>query len=103
MNADRLLAAEKTKSARCRQGQPSFDGPQPLPQRSGPARQIAERHWDADLRRYYLADVELYGRVIAAIDPGLQAAATDAELRRRGAGALHIVAELEKRGMEDQR
>jgi hypothetical protein len=54
----------------------------------------AERRWSSDLLRKFGATPITYGQVIEAIGPALQFAATDAEMKVRGAGLAHIVKQL---------
>jgi hypothetical protein len=62
--------------------------------RSDAARTEAERRWTTDLHRQFSPLPLTYGDIIAAIHPEMQAAATDAELRHRGAGLAYIVLKL---------
>jgi hypothetical protein len=64
---------------------------------SDAARDSAERRWNTDLLGRFSKQPEIYERVIEAIDRALSDAATDAELRLRGAGIKHILAELRRR------
>jgi predicted transcriptional regulator len=63
------------------------------------ARAAAERRWATALNELLVATPKLYGEVIGAIDPAMQAAATEAELRERGAGLVHILEQLRSRNM----
>ena len=54
------------------------------------ARVEAERRWSNDLHRAFGSLVVTYGEIIGAIDAAIQTAATDAELRKRGAGLEFI-------------
>ncbi len=59
------------------------------------ARAAAERRWSADLNDRYAASPTVYGDVISAIDPAMQAAATEAEMHKPGAGLLYILNQLQ--------
>lgn len=50
----------------------------------------AERRWSNDLLERYAGLPMTYGEIVEAIDNALREAATDAELRHRGAGVLCI-------------
>jgi hypothetical protein len=54
----------------------------------------AERRWNAALQDKYLATPTAYGEIIGAIDFAMQAAATEAELKRHGAGLAYILDRL---------
>jgi hypothetical protein len=54
----------------------------------------AERRWNTALQSQYVATPTVYGEIIGAIDPAMQAAATEAELKRHGAGLAYILDEL---------
>ena len=56
----------------------------------------AERRWCGDLNRRYSRTPEIYAEVIAAIDPETQRAATEAEMRQRGAGMRFIHDQLKR-------
>ena len=47
---------------------------------------VAERHWTGALHRQFSSMPITYGEIIEAIDPQIRAAATQAEMKRRGAG-----------------
>jgi hypothetical protein len=66
---------------------------------SNAARDVAERRWNTDLNGRYADQPKLYARIIDAIEPSLSQAATDAEIRFRGAGIEHILAELRRRDL----
>jgi hypothetical protein len=61
------------------------------------ARDSAQRRWSERLTRLLHDHEALHARVLAAIDTTLAEAATDAELKRRGAGFQRIVDELQAR------
>jgi hypothetical protein len=63
------------------------------------ARVSAEKKWNAQLHALLVGNVDLYAGAIDALDPELQQAATDAELQRDGAGVLHVIEELSRRGL----
>lgn len=50
------------------------------------SRIAAERRWSVDLHERFKSKPMTYGEIIEKIDPATQAAATAAELKRRGAG-----------------
>lgn len=54
------------------------------------ARVEAERRWSNDLHREFSSLVVTYGEIIGAIDEDIRAAATNAELHKRGAGIENI-------------
>jgi hypothetical protein len=58
------------------------------------ARAAAERRWNADLLRAFGSLPVTYGQIIEAVDAAIQSAATDAEVKRRGAGAAYITKRL---------
>ena len=55
----------------------------------------AERHWDADLRQQL--DKSTYVAIVPQIDEAVRAAATTAEMRRRGAGVELILERVAQR------
>jgi hypothetical protein len=59
----------------------------------------AARRWSTALHDRYVATPTIYGEILDAIDPAMQSAATEAELRRRGAGLAHILDQLLARNM----
>lgn len=59
------------------------------------AHAAAERRWSTDLNNRYAATPAIYAKVIDAIDTKIQNAATEAELRRHGAGLEHIEERLQ--------
>jgi DNA-binding transcriptional MocR family regulator len=63
------------------------------------ARTAAERRWNAALHARFTPTPALYAEIIEAIDRELQEAATEAEIRSRGAGLAHIIEQLRHRGM----
>jgi hypothetical protein len=69
--------------------------------RCTPSRQAAysaaERRWHADLHDRYGTRADIYGAVIEAIDSAMQSDATEAELRKHGAGLGYIVDQLRVR------
>ena len=62
------------------------------------ARDQAERRWLSQLDEQFRSKPITYGEVIGAITPEMQAAATDAEFSRRGAGIAYIVKQLNLQG-----
>jgi len=54
----------------------------------------AERRWTTALHQHFAPMPTTYGEVIAAIDPSMRDAATNAELKRRGAGIGYIFRQL---------
>ncbi len=60
----------------------------------------AERRWSMDLNSRYSATPEIYAEVIAAIDAEIQCAATDAEMRKPGAGLDFIYQQLRLGGLK---
>lgn len=58
------------------------------------ARAEAERRWNTALHNRYAALPVTYGDIVAKINPSLQEAATDAELRQHGAGLRFIESAL---------
>jgi hypothetical protein len=58
------------------------------------AHDSAERRWNAALQKQYLATPTVYGEIIGAIDPAMQRAATEAEMKRHGAGLAYILDQL---------
>jgi hypothetical protein len=64
------------------------------------ARVSAEKRWNAQLHARLVGNVDLYAEAIAALDSELHEKATDAELQRDGAGLLHIIGELNRRGLQ---
>jgi hypothetical protein len=89
-------------------GQPSKKngGPQNIVARLRPERRIlttgsadaakaeAERRWSTALFKHYATLPVTYADIVARIDPALQEAATDAELRQHGAGLRLIESAL---------
>jgi DNA-binding transcriptional MocR family regulator len=63
------------------------------------ARTAAERRWNAALHERFALTPTLYAEIIEAIDRELQEAATEAEIRSRGAGLAYIIEQLRHRGM----
>ncbi len=55
------------------------------------ARTEAERRWTRSLHERFAQCPVTYGEIINLIDTAMREAATDAEVRRRGAGLLHIL------------
>jgi Helix-turn-helix domain len=60
------------------------------------ARNSAERRWNKDLLGRF-RHTPLYATILEALEDDLQAAATQAEMQRVGAGSLYILQELIKR------
>ena len=58
------------------------------------ANAAAERRWNIALQNRYVSAPKAYGEIIGAIDPAMQAAATEAELKRHGAGLAYILDQL---------
>lgn len=66
------------------------------------AREAAQRRWDGDLLRTLSADPGVYAIAIEAIDNDIAEEATDAELRRRGAGCALVLERVAlKTGMQE--
>ena len=63
------------------------------------ARDAAQRRWDTDLLKRYVSEVQVYARIVDAIDLALSGAATEAELAKRGEGTTYIIQELTARGV----
>jgi hypothetical protein len=71
--------------------------PKQLTKRSAnAARDEAERRWLRQLDERFRSEPETYSEVIDAITPDIQAAATNAELERRGAGIAYIFERLDR-------
>ena len=51
----------------------------------------AERRWTNALQKEFVAMPTTYGEIIGAIDSAMQAAATEAEVKKRGAGMRYIL------------
>jgi hypothetical protein len=62
--------------------------------KADPARVSAERRWSNDLHARFVSMPITYGQIIEAVDPAMQEAATDAELRRRGGGLAFLLRKL---------
>jgi helix-turn-helix protein len=62
------------------------------------ARNSAERRWNKDLLDRF-RHTSLYATILEALDDDLQAAVTQAEMQRVGAGSLYILNELMKRNV----
>jgi flagellar hook-associated protein FlgK len=60
------------------------------------ANAAAERRWNTALQNRYMSTPKIYGEIISAIDPAMQAAATEAELKRHGAGLAYILDKLKR-------
>lgn len=58
------------------------------------ARSQAERRWSNDLHNKYGMMPVTYGQIIDAIDRAMQAAATECELKSRGAGLNYLLKQL---------
>ncbi|HEV2630825.1 MAG TPA: helix-turn-helix domain-containing protein [Pseudolabrys sp.] len=58
----------------------------PIPRAADAARTEAERRWSNDLLEVYAGRPVTYAEIVDAIDVGLSAAATEAELSQHGAG-----------------
>ena len=54
----------------------------------------AERRWNDALQKQYLPTPEVYSAIIDAIDIAMQTAATEAEIKRHGAGVAYILDQL---------
>jgi len=59
----------------------------------------AERRWSTSLHDRYVATSTVYGEIINAIDSATQRAATEAEIKRRGAGLAYILDQLKARNI----
>jgi predicted transcriptional regulator len=62
--------------------------------RADAARTASERRWTNDLHEQFASLPRTYGEIIQAIDTVMQEAATEAEMRNRGAGLAHILNQL---------
>jgi hypothetical protein len=94
-----------------RKGQPTNEEErrdEPGPVRSGstkgrqvplPAHTAAERRWNSELLQRYSARPNVYAAIIDAITPDLQGEATEAELRRPGAGLALVLKQLQLRSV----
>lgn len=60
----------------------------------------AERRWNNALQKRFLVTPTTYGEIIAAIDSTIQAAATEAEIKRRGAGVRYILNQLKTKSTQ---
>jgi hypothetical protein len=60
----------------------------------------AERRWNNALLKRFLATPKIYGEIIAAIDSTMQAAATEAEIKRRGAGVRYILNQIKAKSLQ---
>ena len=60
------------------------------------ANAAAERRWNIALQNRYVSAPKAYGEIIGAIDPAMQAAATEAELKRHGAGLAYILDQFKR-------
>ena len=58
------------------------------------ANAAAERRWNIALQNRFVSAPKEYGEIISAIDPAMQVAATEAELKRRGSGLRYILDQL---------
>ncbi len=58
----------------------------------------AERRWTKALHDAFASKPLTYGEIVTAVTPDIQAAATSAELKRRGGGFAYIVAQLKLSG-----
>lgn len=54
----------------------------------------AERRWSTALHYRYVSTPTVYGEIISAIDSAMQSAATEAEIKRHGAGLAYILDQL---------
>jgi hypothetical protein len=59
----------------------------------------AERRWNAALHDRFAATPDVFGQVVEAIDAAMQSAATEAEMRRPGAGLAHILHQIQAMNM----
>lgn len=89
----------KSTSGKGPSGQESSRISRTLPSGSGirsfeAARSAAERRWNAALHDQYAATPTIYGEIIDAIDPAMQRSATEAEIKRHGAGLAYILDQL---------
>ena len=62
------------------------------------ARAVAERRWFDDLRAKFGSLKITYAEILTKIDQAMNDAATDAELRSRGAGLSYLMRELKLGG-----
>jgi hypothetical protein len=61
------------------------------------ARDAAERRWNVQLTKQFLAAPDVFGNVVDAIDVDLRNATTDIELKKPGAGIFFLMSELDRR------
>jgi Helix-turn-helix domain len=54
----------------------------------------AERRWNTALQNRFVATPTVYGEIIGAINPTMQRSATEAEIKRHGAGLAYILDQL---------
>lgn len=64
-----------------------------------PAGYAAEYRWDRDLREHFLGNVEAYQNAIEMIDVTASDGATEREVKRRGAGLVYLLEEIERKGI----
>jgi hypothetical protein len=57
-------------------------------------RTAAEQRWSSDLLQRFASTPDTYAAIIEAIDADTQAAATGAEMRKRGGGLVYILGEV---------
>jgi predicted transcriptional regulator len=73
-----------------RDSRPRIKDSTPIPSSRNASQIESERRWSADLHQHFKSMPITYGEIIERIDPATQAAATNAELKRRGAGIEYI-------------
>ncbi|MCU1328255.1 MAG: helix-turn-helix protein [Bryobacterales bacterium] len=91
---DRRTVTQSSKGSAMKDQQfaPVLPSPRPMSTRSADAAlAAAERHWSEDLWKKFANRVGVYAALVDFIDEALRSAATDAELRKRGAGLDLIV------------
>ena len=95
--SDRVSSFEAATTSRKGSGGRSREnssGVSKSPQTCQAARVAAERRWYSQLHQRFSSDPSAYAVLIGAIDTEMQRAATEAELRRHGAGLELILREL---------
>ena len=97
--SEAIKESNKPIARKAHSGQTTLQIGQPFPSASGnrsidAARAAAERRWCTALHDRYVATPKIYGEIINAIDPTMQGEATEAEIKRHGAGLAYILNEL---------
>ncbi len=97
--SEAIKDSNKPIARKAHSGQTTLQIGQPFPSASGnrsidAARAAAERRWCTALHDRYVATPKIYSEIINAIDPTMQGEATEAEIKRHGAGLAYILNEL---------